>query len=46
VGKAWYQLVSTLCIILACVFTVAGMLDSLVYSGVKLAKKVRRLAGV
>lgn len=38
--KPWHQFVTTSCIILACVFTVAGMLDAVFYSGMKVLKKV------
>lgn len=39
-GKPWYQFMTSTCVILACVFTVAGMLDAVFHSGMKLVKKV------
>lgn len=35
-----YKFVTSLCAIIGGVFTVAGILDSLVYQGVKIAKKI------
>ncbi len=39
--KAWYKLVGTVCVIMACVFTVAQMLDAVFHTGMKAIKKVR-----
>lgn len=38
--KAFYHFVTTTCAIIGGVFTVAGILDGLLYRGVSLAKKV------
>lgn len=39
-GKAWYHFLTTLCAIIGGVFTVAGILDSILYQSFKFAKKV------
>lgn len=39
-GKAWYHFLTTTCAIIGGVFTVAGIMDSILYQGFKLAKKV------
>lgn len=38
--KELYKFVTSLCAIVGGVFTVAGILDSIVYQGVKIAKKI------
>eukprot|EP00878_Enallax_costatus_P014939 GHUV01015640.1.p1 GENE.GHUV01015640.1~~GHUV01015640.1.p1 ORF type:complete len:356 (+),score=91.19 GHUV01015640.1:823-1890(+) len=39
-GKAWYHFLTTTCAIIGGVFTVAGILDSILYQGFKFARKV------
>ncbi len=40
VPRKWYHFLTTTCAIIGGVFTVAGILDSILYQGLKLAKKV------
>jgi hypothetical protein len=38
--KHWYHFLTTTCAIIGGVFTVAGILDSILYQGFKMAKKI------
>lgn len=40
VGRKWYHFLTTSCAIIGGVFTVAGILDSLLYTSMKVIKKV------
>lgn len=39
-SKPWYHFLTTTCAIVGGVFTVAGILDNILYSGMKMIKKV------
>lgn len=39
-ARAWYHFLTTTCAIIGGVFTVAGILDAILYSTFKLAKKL------
>lgn len=39
-NRKWYHFLTTTCAIVGGVFTIAGVLDSILYSTIKLAKKV------
>lgn len=38
--RAWYKFLTTLCAVIGGVFTVAGILDSVLYTGFSMARKV------
>ena len=40
-GKPWYHFLTTTCAIIGGVFTVAGILDAILYTSMKMAKKVQ-----
>ena len=39
-ARKWYHFLTTTCAIVGGVFTIAGILDSILYSTIKLAKKI------
>jgi hypothetical protein len=39
-SKKWYHFLTTTCAIVGGVFTIAGILDSILYSTIQLAKKI------
>jgi hypothetical protein len=41
VSKPWYHFLTTTCAIIGGVFTVAGILDAILYTSMKMVKKVR-----
>ena len=40
INKPWYHFLTTTCAIIGGVFTVAGILDSILYQSMKMVKKV------
>jgi hypothetical protein len=41
ISKPWYHFLTTTCAIIGGVFTVAGILDAILYTSIKMVKKVR-----
>ena len=39
--RAWYHFLTTTCAIIGGVFTVAGIIDSLLYTGLRMARNLR-----